>query len=283
MAKTEVIAKSLCYTEHMLRSRGGYTIIEVSIVLMITTVLFASAITVFQGQQGKTVFSQSLYDLASQIQSYASQVNSGVYPNSQDYDCRTVVSGGTTRPYLVQASPSGAPNCLYLGRALQVTTAGTLAAYTVLGVRVDSSGNIVDQFDNAAPTPALNLNGARGAAGAVWYLYDQYKLPTGHTFTASKTYNQTGGLATRYMVGFYTDLAGNSSNALSVRGYNLSPATAIASSATRLCIEQNSPCNTYTSVRKWELCVKNGSHIGSVTVTTTPSGVATNVNALECT
>jgi len=263
----------------MRRNRGGYTIIEVMIVLAISGVLFTSAIVVFQGQQGKTVMSQSLYDLASRIQSYATEISSGVYNDSGSYTCSAAPGGS---PVLSTGGSSNA-GCLFLGKAFQIIQNGsTLYAYTVLGNRVDSSGESITQFDNATPEPALDSSGN-------WVLVDQYTLPSGMQFTSSKVKNlSSGALTDAYMVGLYIDLSGATSvggtTSLSARGYNLSSNAATQSSAVKSCIEQKGSCSSASSVqvRTWQLCLSQGSQIGSINIDTSASGVTTRVNSAEC-
>jgi prepilin-type N-terminal cleavage/methylation domain-containing protein len=261
----------------MRRNRGGYTIIEVMIVLAISGVLFTSAIVVFQGQQSKTILSQSLYDLASKLQGYATEVSSGVYDNSSNYSCNASAGGSA----VLSNGGSGNAGCLFLGRAVQIVqNQPTIYTYTVLGSRLDSSGSSIAQFNQANPEPALDSSGN-------WVLTDQYTLPSGQTFISSKVKDLSGNpLTDAYMVGLYIDLAGATSTggttSLSVRGYNLAANAAPQSNAVKNCIEQKAACSAPKSVRTWQICVQQGSTLGSINVDSGPGGVTTRVNAQEC-
>lgn len=280
---------------------GGYTIVEVMVVLGVTGVMFTSAVLIFQHQQGRTSLSQSLYDLASRIQSYASEVNSGVYPTDPQtyYSCKAQAGFGGSQAWL---SASGTQNlgsstdCLFLGRALQLAyngaspaTSNKLYAYSVLGLRniwsggVDS-GTAAASYDQANPVPAQCKSGC--SIPNQWALYTTYTLPYGEYFTKSALTDQDGNspFATGTffgMVGIFQDIS-TSNATLNLRGYNFKD-TAVAGTNEQKCIEQQSPCNTYLDHgHNWEICVQNGNNKGSVMVSATPTGVTTNVNAGAC-
>lgn len=261
----------------MRHNRGGYTIVEVMIVLAVSGVLMVGAIVAFQGQQGRTFFSQTLFDLASRIQSDASDVSSGVYNDATNYGCS--VSSPLTPPVLTAGGTSNS-GCLFLGKAVQVDKDNSnLYVYTVLGHRQDSAGNIVTKFDSARPEPAQD-------AGGSWLLTDTYKLPTNMIFTRSNITPLSGADVDKYLIGLYIDLAGQSTTggatALVTRGYGLVAGAAPNSPEVKTCIEQTAVgCTTPVQAQKWRLCVKDGSSYGSVTVESGTNGVSTRVNSQE--
>src|SRR5436190_13858234 len=139
---------------------GGYTIVEALIFLAVSGVIFLAALLLFQGQQGKTQFDQSVHDLNSKIQEYVGDVNGGFFPGSNRYNCDnsgTSSTGQAGYPKLNLPSSSGNPNglgsntlCIYMGKAIgAVANDKFLTVYTVLGVRSDSGGNTVTQLSNA--------------------------------------------------------------------------------------------------------------------------------------
>jgi type II secretory pathway pseudopilin PulG len=279
----------------------GYTIVEVMIVLSVTGVMFISAVLIFQHQQGRTSLSQSLYDMASRIQSYASEVNAGVYPTDPQtyYSCKAQAGFGGTQAWLTGAgSPSlgSSTDCLFLGRSLQLaynsaspTTSNKLVAYTALGLRdiwsggVDS-GTAAASYDQANPVPAQCKSGC--SAPNQWALYTTYTLPYGEYFTKSALTDQDGNspFATGTffgMVGIFQDIS-TSNATLNLRGYNFKD-TASAGTNEQKCIEQQAPCNLYLDQgHSWEICVQNGNNIGSIMVSANSTGVTTNVNAGAC-
>src|SRR3990167_10157354 len=84
--------------------RGGFTVLEVLIVLAITGLLFISAVTLFRGKQTQTQFNQAMHDLESKIQSIANVVKSGSFPDSENYNC---FRRGTGTPGLTGSGGSG--------------------------------------------------------------------------------------------------------------------------------------------------------------------------------
>jgi len=284
----------------------GYTIVEVMVVLSVTGIMFVSAILIFQGQQGKTALSQSLYDLASRVQSYASEVNAGVYPaGTQTYTCSAQGGFGGSQAWLAAGAQNigGNTDCLFLGRAVQLayssppnsTTSNKLVAYTVLGLRNIWSGGVdtqtpVASYDQANPVPAQCKSTCGGAN--IWELYNTYTLPYGEYFTKSALTDQDGNAVDQNgtnfasgtffgMVGLFQQISTNNVT-LNVRGYNFKD-TAVAGANEQKCIEQQSPCNLYLDRgHNWEICVKHGNDIGSLTVSAAANGVTTNVNAGAC-
>src|SRR6266404_1087080 len=137
-----LFACRLWYTRNMGRTSGGYTIVEVMIVLAVSGVLLFSALTVVGGQQQKTSFSQAMQDVVSMIQNYAGQIQAGSYPSLEGQSCHAVALGNPrgNRP---QIGGSGSDDCISLGRAFQVQPgSGTIYSYPVLGLRTytDSTG-----------------------------------------------------------------------------------------------------------------------------------------------
>jgi prepilin-type N-terminal cleavage/methylation domain-containing protein len=120
---------------------GGFTIIEVMIVLVISAVMLGSAITVFGNRRDSASFSQAIYDLQSQFKSIVNDISSQSIPGLQQYSCVPANVGGSMQPVLVSGG-STAQNCIYLGQALQIinNTGTALYSYPVFGLRTIYSG-----------------------------------------------------------------------------------------------------------------------------------------------
>lgn len=151
-------------------SLGGYTILEVMIFLVVTAALFVSAITLFNGQQERTRFTQSVRELDSAITGVYNEVASGFYPKSSDFSCATA-SG---RPVLSKvgagnsATQGASTNCVFLGKVLQFAPTGSLrtdscsnsdnnfcyASYTVAGRRQVGTRNVTN-LTETVPTLAV--------------------------------------------------------------------------------------------------------------------------------
>src|SRR3972149_6946468 len=158
----------------MERSRDGYTIAELLMVVAITGVLFVSAMIAFTGQQAETEFNQAMQDISSKIQSYATEVSSGGVPDIEGYRCDIA---GNERPVLIPSGPGGGigtnEKCLFLGRAIQVTPGQkTIYSYMILGNRAASTGATF--FGQSKPEPALDPSDN-------FVLVDDYNLLNGVT------------------------------------------------------------------------------------------------------
>jgi len=116
---------------------GGFTVIEVLIVLAVSGALFVSAAILISGRQNQTAFDQSIRQIQSQIQQALNEVAVGYYPNKSQFQCLAgptgpVLSGGSN----AQGTNSG---CIFLGKALQFKVGGTdpeaFAIYTIAGLQ----------------------------------------------------------------------------------------------------------------------------------------------------
>jgi prepilin-type N-terminal cleavage/methylation domain-containing protein len=143
---------------------GGFTIIEVMIVLSISAVMLVSAITAFSGRREATDFSQAVYDLQSEFRSIANDVSSQSTPGSQQYKCSPAMIGGVMRPTLSSAAPTG-EDCIYLGRALELPkNSTTIYSYPVFGLRTiynagTDSGLFPTKVSETHPEPAVDSSG----------------------------------------------------------------------------------------------------------------------------
>ena len=275
----------------MERIVGGYSIIEVLIVLAITALLFFSAVTVFESQRGSTNFSQSVQDLNSKIQNYANQVVTSSYPGSENYNC-SVNSNG--RASLKTPGGSGT-DCIFLGLAIQALTDQTsLNTYTILGSKDTYSGgdtgNPATTIDEANPEPAINNNDG----SPIYALTDTYSLGGGLSVkTSTGTVPSTGISGSYDLVGLYNGLLNdsasgtNGSSALVLRGYTCNSSGCISSTpgAGQLmaCIEGSNPCfGSPPKLSQWKLCLQDGSNTAQLTVNGSPGGITSQVNFIAC-
>lgn len=272
----------------MLRSRGGYTIVEVMLVLGISGVMLTSAIILVGGLRGGTEFSQAMRDVQSKFQSEINSVRTGTFAFNDSYDCKTIASADpllNDRPSLTaSASASGgtSKDCLFLGKALQVVPGqSTLYIYSVLGNRtykVDGAGNraLVTTFDQANPIAA-------NAAGAD--LTKTYNFSSSAAVTKSAQAN--GVNAESDMAGFYTNLqssAGNSaSQSLFAKAYNLTSSSGDASSGVQNCIEQQNSCSN-APLTKWDICFDSSDkkQTAQLSILASSTGILTQLNFISC-
>jgi len=109
----------------------GFTILEVTIFLAISGLLFASAMVLMNGKQDKTEFSTGIGQFVSQLQTILSNVTSGYYNiGEQNYSCSTSI---INRPDIVPATIGTAPlgtnvGCVFVGDVIQFGVPGPSAA-----------------------------------------------------------------------------------------------------------------------------------------------------------
>lgn len=260
-----------------MKPTGGYTVVEVMIVLAVSGVLLFSAITVFNGKQSSTQFTQAMQDVASKIQSYATQTTSGSVPDISGYKCQV---GGIISPRPTFSSGSGSSEqCIFMGRALLVRPdSSTISAYAVVGARNNSSGNPAETFDQANVTTARLGNNN--------LFLDTYNL--GSLKIVSSTVNGT----TDYgLVGLYTDLAGTSapdtSNSSDLLTYGY-PFKSDDPNYVRKCVEGNNgewgECKKPTAnFSSWKLCLQDGGGpTGQINITATGSSLNAQVKIPDC-
>jgi prepilin-type N-terminal cleavage/methylation domain-containing protein len=259
------------------RTSGGYTIVEVMIVLAIAGVLLFSALTVVGGQQQKTGFTQAMQDVASTIQNYASQIQAGSYPSSENYSCKAPAG---TRPQLISGAGAGDNNCIFLGRVFEVEPgSSTIHSIVVLGTRLDSSNQSVTSIDNANPEPARTGGNPNP---------DKYDLIDTYTIGAGATVTSSNGSKNNWdLIGLFSQLEGNietssGNQVLSLRAYPYD-GQAYPYPAPQLtkCIEEQlgSPnCSSPTTIKQWALCMTDGSQTAALEVNANPSGLTSKLN-----
>jgi type II secretory pathway pseudopilin PulG len=267
----------------------GYTIIEVMLVLAVSTSLLFSAIVVFRGQQNATAFTQAVQDLNSKLINYADQVKAGTFPESTDYNCDG--SGPTIQVSATGGELGGRQGCVFMGRAIQFQKdKETMYVYTVLGKMIQPDGSPVTDITQAAPEPAIRTDGSCDQTQPTcWVMSDTYTLNGGTKITKSWVDTQPS-TDDWYMGGIYTNLdPGGSITAntqLNLRGYHLDKAAAsygFSSGGVKDCIEESAGCLP-RQVSKWYICVSSadGSHTFLLTVRSTTNGLATELTDNGC-
>lgn len=270
---------------------GGFTIIEVMIVLAISGGMLISAATIFNGRRQTTEFSQAMYDLQSQVQSIANGVSSQAIPGVQQYTCAPALIGGTMRPALSAGSATN-QDCIYLGQAIQVAVNGTsLNAYPIFGLRtvysgVTDTGDAPNTIADAHPEPAISAAGV--AANPVdpnnLLLINNYVMLNGLK-TVSAKFGTTATGPENDIVTFYSSLqdSNTSGNEISVSATNYSGGTADPKLQMKECIE-GSGCTTSNPITStaWNLCVSDGSRQAQLSVKAIATTIVTSLNMNGC-
>lgn len=117
----------------MRASPGGFTIVEVLVVVAVTGALFVSVVLLVAGRQQKAQFQQAVNNVTAQIETAINEAQSG-YPGNTA-GCRNTGSTYTA------TSPDS--SCIFLGKAIQFTTNAnenaTMGIHTIVGKRDSTS------------------------------------------------------------------------------------------------------------------------------------------------
>lgn len=261
--------------------------------LAITGILFASAIVVFQGQQAKTSLTQTMYDFASKLQSYVTEVNSGIYNGSSTYSCD--VSGGKAVLSTGSGTLGSDQSCVFVGRVLQFIAGNSdVYVYTVIGNRDAYSG----ANDTGVTAKTLEeTNPQIASVNGNMVLVDKYSFPSDITFSTGASTASDGTALNGYgnMFGLYEDLSGSGT------GTNLE---AIAfpfsdgannqpySPAMASCVSLNGNCASnsngyggsgYQRIASFKVCMQEGGGAqAEVQVKTSSAGITTQVDSQSC-
>lgn len=133
------------------KANWGFTIIEVMIVLAVTSALLVSALSLVGGQQQKTEFRQSIEDIRQQIDGVINNVATGYYSSNSDFACSAGADGPNFTGSFVGKGKH--LDCIFIGRALQfkANTDSKFKIYNLAGLRLDTSGNDVTDINQAKP------------------------------------------------------------------------------------------------------------------------------------
>jgi prepilin-type N-terminal cleavage/methylation domain-containing protein len=265
---------------------GGFTIIEVMIVLSISGVMLGSAITIFSSKRESTYFTQAVYDLRSELQGIANSVSSQSVPGLEDYLCAPASINGKLRPALTKAAPTG-QDCIYLGQAIEVAQdKSTLYSYPILGNRTVYSGitntnNSPTNIKDANPEPAVDS--ADPSNPAKLLLIHTYNMLNGLKVSSAKLSG-----AESDILAFYSSLQDNntSGNEIAVATTNISIGGADPNTTMKQCIEASTcpEADAWSSVinSAWNLCVTNGPRKAQISINGTATGIATKLNMNDC-
>lgn len=135
-------------------SQGGYTIIELLIVLGISAVMLSTAIVAFGGQQNRTQFIEGVRDLQTRLQLVLSEVATNTYPNLQGYICTANTSGVTINTNGTANDLGRNNDCIRIGSALYFyrnTNESGMIRATLVGRRFAANGLPSTTFKESQP------------------------------------------------------------------------------------------------------------------------------------
>ena len=121
----------------------GFTIIEVLIVLAITSFMFIGGISLINGKQANTSFSQSIRNIQSELEQVINDVGSGYYINSGTIKCDSSPGGPVMTVSGTPVEQGSNGSCIFMGKALHFAVAGAdpeaYNVYTIAGLRNNDS------------------------------------------------------------------------------------------------------------------------------------------------
>jgi len=153
----------------MLMKRGGYqeatdgfTIVEVLIVLAVSSLLLISAINLVNGRQARAEFTTGANDELQQLQQLINETASGYYPNNNDFTCSGSAAGPVTLSLAAHGSTSQGTNtgCIFLGKVVQFGIGASYPQSSTVGVMPvvgnqyqNTGGSLTPILTVAASTP----------------------------------------------------------------------------------------------------------------------------------
>lgn len=147
------------------KDQTGFTIIEVLIVLTVSSILLVSAIILLNGRQAKTAFLTGKNDLKQQFQQVINESAKGFYPNNDAYKCDgsgaqvQIVANGMGAQHKQLGTNDG---CIFLGEIMQFNTSGnTFDLVPVVGKQYAGSGLSSSSLSQTVPVAATQLKQPR--------------------------------------------------------------------------------------------------------------------------
>lgn len=153
------------------RWQAGFTMVEVMIVLAVTSLMFISAVAFINGRQNRTQFTTAINLLQQQLQQIINETANGYYPQTTSFSC---TRGSAAPPVLTNQSAADRqgqnPDCIFLGKVIQFapdisgTTEEPYIIYPIIGNRLGSTNTSEASmlYDSPAGTATFPEAAARG-------------------------------------------------------------------------------------------------------------------------
>lgn len=263
---------------------GGYSIVEVMIVLAISGAIFVSGLSLFGGQNSGASFDQAMHDLSSEISAQIKEVGTSLFFNAQGYNCS--VSGSPPRASISQSEGGlvTTQDCLQLGKVFEALPgANEIYIYRAIGNRQTYSGALATGTASALAetNPTLGIDEGTN-------LTDNYKLGAGSKIVSSRIAvggNQMDSSLLGYFVDFNSGGSGDQQvggGSTAAYGYDFS-VTAHDPTTAKACVEGND-CPAPQSFSLWQLCLHgtDAKKQAVLNVSSSPAGVNTNLKFEAC-
>ena len=256
--------------------RQGYTIVEVLIVLAVTSALLASAMYFFNGRSGRLAFENDITAFQTKLDDIINNVASGYYASTSNFTCTSSSSGPSISTGSSSARGTNAA-CQFLGRGVHLNTNFTNYYYVhnIIGLRQVAGGtNLVTSLTEAQPK-LLSDGSTSTVETAEKVAFNSSELVhTRATTTTGATYTDRGFLG--FISSFPTITAGNTDpGAQSVGLYTVY--NSVATSTIDISQSKNTVVDWFNatfdatkviSINKFEICFKSlgSGQYGIVTV-----------------
>lgn len=146
-----------------LRWSGGYTIVEVMIVMAVSGLMFVFAANFINGRQESNSFHVGVNELAQRIQSTIEEVNDGQYSDIP-LNCSVSVTGVPSASVPVGPAPqnqgTNANGCVFIGKLMHFRVSDVQTNYEIFslaGSQRDSAGHLATGYQSANPTVISGL------------------------------------------------------------------------------------------------------------------------------
>ena len=267
----------------MQRVSKGYTIVEVLIFLAVSAIMFISATALIKGRQANAQFSDTARNLSSKLQDWMNDAQTG-FPGGvvgQNY-CH--IQGSKIRVDSGTPPPGYSPDCIFLGKAIQITDstynkdqASKFFAYSIFGRRViasgPSAGELTTDLSEADPVAAIGNNGGHGGSADLTEEYDMPAYITVKKVTSS-------GVSNSHLAGFYnrfnTEQSTTSNGAEDLTPYQYDIDNKDPKSKDIFdCINNFGACAKPPQLTDWEVCITDDQYYAVISITST-SGIGVN-------
>lgn len=134
--------------------QAGFTIVETLIFLAVSAGILIAALTLVNGSQSKTSFTEGMRDIDQRLTTVINNVANGYYPRISDISC---TDAGVGRPVTITVGSEARGsegNCIFIGRVASFTKgADSFTVYSVAGLR--------QYYDGTAKVEANSMEHAR--------------------------------------------------------------------------------------------------------------------------
>lgn len=205
------------------KKNGGFTIVEILIVLSVSGALLVAVLTAIDGRQTKTNFDTSIRQLQNNLQLIVNKVANGDFNYSSSISCTDTAIG----PRVTNSGGGTNGGCQYIGEGIEFSNNHQYSYYPVAGLAFSSAGMPISDLDSSVPCP---INGGHKICGySPPDLSSKVDIPGGLSITCSYINSAPSPCNSSYaLVGIFNlSCGGNLSNAYSdnVNLYYLSNTT----------------------------------------------------------